>query len=84
MSDDQIVAGVHSRIRAGDLSGAAQRFRMDRAVRRGRVRTDGDLGVPEEVSQSRGPWPKSDRIELDDPALAKYKDQIEKDLANLE
>ena|SRR5215469_1512512 len=30
------------------------------------------------------PLPELGPIELDDPALAKYKDQIEKDLANLE
>jgi cytochrome c-type biogenesis protein CcmH/NrfF len=30
------------------------------------------------------PLPELGAIELDDPALAKYKDQIEKDLANLE
>jgi len=30
------------------------------------------------------PLPELGRMELDDPALAKYKDQIEKDLANLE
>jgi cytochrome c-type biogenesis protein CcmH len=30
------------------------------------------------------PLPEMSKIELDDPALAKYKDQIEKDLANLE
>jgi cytochrome c-type biogenesis protein CcmH/NrfF len=30
------------------------------------------------------PLPELGTIEIDDPALAKYKDQIEKDLANLE
>ena len=38
------------------------------------------------IKKYRKPKPLTDlgEIEIDDPALAKYKDQIEKDLANLE
>ena len=38
------------------------------------------------IRKYRKPKPLTDlgAIEIDDPALAKYKDQIEKDLANLE
>jgi len=38
------------------------------------------------IKKYRKPKPMADlgTIEIDDPALAKYKDQIEKDLANLE
>jgi hypothetical protein len=38
------------------------------------------------IKKYRKPKPIADlgTIDIDDPALAKYKDQIEKDLANLE
>ena len=46
----------------------------------------GVLGIWAFIKRYRRPKPLAElgTIEIDDPALAKYKDQIEKDLANLE
>src|SRR5262249_928265 len=46
----------------------------------------GLVGICFFIKKYRKPKPSADLgpIEVDDPALAKYKDQIERDLANLE
>ena len=84
MSDQQIIDAFVRDYGPGIYLAAAQRLRMDSALCRGRPGPAGDLVVHQEISKAEAAWPKLGTIEIDDPALAKYKDQIEKDLANLE
>ena len=84
MSDEQIIQAFVRDYGRGRLSGAAERIRLDRALR---GRGLGLVVIWLFLRKYRKPvagGPRSARLEIDDPALAKYKDQIEKDLAKLE
>ena len=83
MSDQQIIEAFIREYGAGIYLGAAEPVRhADPLSRRGRGALR-DLDVHPQIPQAANRCPNSDRLKLDDPALAKYKDQIEKDLANL-
>ena len=84
MTDDADHPGVRAGLRRRHLPRAAQRVRLDRAVRRRSA--FGLVVIWLFLKKYRKPKPLAEigTIEIDDPALAKYKDQIEKDLANLE
>ena len=83
MSDQQIINAFVQEYGADILLFAAQPLRLDRALCRG---VPGLVVIWLFLRKYRKPKPLAEigTIEIDDPALEKYKDQIEKDLANME
>ena len=84
MSDEQIVQAFIRDYGMAVYLAHAQRLRLDRSVCVGRPRAGRDLAVPPQVLQAARSMTDLGEIEADDPELAKYKDQIEKDTANLD